>query len=35
VARLVDIIEGRAAGPLREVMGVQLVVRRTTGLAPV
>ena len=35
VVRLLDIIEGRPAGPLREVMDVQLVVRRTTGLAPI
>jgi len=34
VARLVSLIAGREDGPLREVLPVMLVVRRTTGPAP-
>jgi LacI family transcriptional regulator len=34
VRRLVDLIGGRDGGPLREVLPVSLVVRRTTGAAP-
>lgn len=34
VARLLDLIEGRATEPLREVLPVTLVVRRTTAAPP-
>ncbi len=34
VARLLDLVEGRPVGPLREVLPVSLVARRTTAAAP-
>jgi DNA-binding LacI/PurR family transcriptional regulator len=34
VERLLDLIEGRPIGPLREVLPVELVVRSTTGVPP-
>ena len=34
VERLVDLIEGRSPGPLREVLPVELIIRRTTAPPP-